>query len=326
MNSNLPKSLALTRSTDGPTPSRVGVDQSNPVSLGWLQKEGAGLLNQADLSRLAKLLKQRPGRGMAPVRTIHHFACTGGTLIARGLQSQPNTLLLSEVDPLSTLQFKTQRSRFAPTDPILLARGALNPIDETTAVEMFTASVRALHGRMHQIGRHLILRDHAHSHFCTEVDWSARPSLAGMLIDVVPLRSIVSVRHPIDSFIALGRNNWCHFSPFTLEEYSRRYLAFLSAYEHVPIVRYERFVSDPDETMREICMHLDLTYNPDWKALISIMKMSGDSGRRGDKIAPRSRRDYTEDLVQEAQASVSYLDLCQRLGYDGDISGPESPV
>jgi hypothetical protein len=326
MNSNLPKSVALTRSADGPASSQAGVDQSNPVSLGWLQKEGADLLRQVDLGHLAKFLEQRPAREPTPVRTIHHFACTGGTLISRGLQSQPNTLLLSEVDPLSTLQFKTQRSRFAPTDPILLARGALNPIDETTAVEMFVASVKALHGRMRQIGRHLILRDHAHSHYCTEVDWSARPGLANMLVGVVPLRSIVSVRHPIDSFIALERNNWCHFSPFTLEEYSRRYLAFLSAYEHVPIVRYERFVSDPDETMREICMHLALSYNPDWKALISIMKMSGDSGRRGDKIAPRSRRDYTEDLVQEAQASVSYLDLCQRLGYDGEISGPGNSV
>lgn len=326
MNSNLPKSVALTRSADGHNPSQAGVDQPSQVSLGWLNREGVNHLSQVDLGRLAKILKQRPARDEASVRTIHHFACTGGTLICRGLQSQPNTLLLSEVDPLSTLQFKTQRSRFAPTDPILLARGALNPIDETTAAEMFAASVKALHVRMHQIGRRLILRDHSHSHFCTEADWSERPSLVQMLADVVPLRSIVSVRHPIDSFIALERNNWCHFSPFTLEEYSRRYLAFLSAYEHVPIVRYERFVSDPDETMREICMHLDLSYNPDWKALISIMKMSGDSGRSGNKIIPRLRRDYTEDLVREARESASYFELCQRLGYDDELAGPESSV
>ncbi|WP_158025524.1 MULTISPECIES: sulfotransferase [Maricaulis] len=265
---------------------------------------------------MATLLSQRPVGEPAPIRTIHHFACTGGTLIARGLQSQPNSLLLSEVDPLSTAQLNTQRSRFAPTDPILLARGALNPVDEGTAVEMFGAAVKVLYTRLNRTGRRLILRDHTHSQFCTDVDYGARPTLAAMLADVAPLRSIVTVRHPIDSYLALDQNGWRHFSPFSLEEYARRYLAFLAAYEDVAIIRYESFVSDPDETMRGICRRLELVYNPDWKALLSAVQLSGDSGRRGDKIAPRSRRAYSDDLVQEAQASTSYQALCLQLGYD----------
>ncbi|WP_297731516.1 sulfotransferase [uncultured Maricaulis sp.] len=280
-------------------------------------------MSQADLRSLSELLKTRPKSDLTPIRTVHHFACTGGTLIARGLQSQPNALLLSEVDPLSTIQLNTQRSRFAPTDPILLARGALSPIDEDTAVEMFCASMKALHARMDRIGRRLILRDHAHSQFCTDTDWERRPTLAAMLADWFPLRSIVTVRHPIDSYLALDRNDWRHFSPFSLEEYARRYLAFLSAYQNVAIIRYERFVSDPDETMREICRHLELAYNPDWKALISVMRLSGDSGRRGDKIAPRSRRDYSDELVVEAEASGAYQDLCLQLGYDAELDRAE---
>ncbi|GJL96295.1 MAG: hypothetical protein DHS20C06_01120 [Hyphobacterium sp.] len=324
MSSPPPKSVALALSGNSNTPSLEGAEPGKRVGLNWLNSEGTRRLNQNALARLSKLLNQRPARNLESVRTIHHFACTGGTLVARGLQSQPNTLLLSEVDPLSTLQFKTQRSRFAPTDPILLARGALNPIDDTTAVEMFVASVTVLKDRMQQIGRHLILRDHAHSQFCTESDWTARPSLAHMLTDRVPLCSVLTVRHPVDSFLALDRNNWGHFSPFTLEEYSRRYLAFLSAYENVPIVRYERLVAEPDETMREVCQHLELSYNSDWKALISAVNMSGDSGRRGDKIAPRPRREYTEMLVRESQESASYSELCQLLEYDDKIRWPES--
>ncbi|BDX00687.1 sulfotransferase family protein [Maricaulis maris] len=282
-----------------------------------------GRMSEAELRSVSEFLKARPKYDLTPIRTVHHFACTGGTLIARGLQSQPNALLLSEVDPLSTIQLNTQRSRFAPTDPILLARGALSPIDEDTAVEMFCASMKALHGRMHRIGRRLILRDHAHSQFCTDADWEGRPTLAAMLADWFPLRSIVTVRHPIDSYLALDRNDWRHFSPFSLEEYARRYLAFLSAYQNIAIVRYERFVSDPDETMREICRHLELAYNPDWKALISVMRLSGDSGRSGDKIAPRSRRDYSDELVVEAEASGAYQDLCLQLGYDAELDRAE---
>ena len=326
MSSLSPKSVTPTLGLTSSAASLEGADYLDRIDLGWLNAVGTDRLSHEDLGRFSKLLKQRPARELAPIRTIHHLACTGGTLMARGLQSQPNTLLLSEVDPLSTLQYKTQRSRFAPTDPILLARGALNPIDDIIAVEMFKASVKVLHHRMHQIGRSLILRDHAHSQFCTEADWSTRPSLAQMLADEVPLRSVVSVRHPIDSYLALERNNWSHFSPFTLEEYSRRYLAFLSAYENVPIIKYERFVTDTDETMRDVCKYLDLSYNSDWKVLISIMKMSGDSGRRGDKIELRPRREFTKDIVQETQSSASYLDLCHRLGYDDQIGRSEGSV
>lgn len=276
-------------------------------------------LSRQDLLALARKLEQRPSRGGPVVRTVHHFACTGGTLISRGLQSQPNTMLLSEVDPLSTIQLKTQRSRFAPTDPILLARGALNPVDDETAIDMFLASLDVLCHALHEVGRNLVLRDHAHSQFCTEVDWKARPSLGGMLRGVVPMHSIVTVRHPVDSFLALERNNWRHFSPFSLDEYSRRYAAFLDEYDGIPTIRYERFVSDPDETMREICRHLDLPYNADWKALISIMKLSGDSGRRGDRISPRPRREYSDQLAQEARASSAYTELCERMGYDTSL-------
>jgi len=306
------------------TPHTGNLSSSDQGGLARSPVVAVDRLSQAELGQLSKFLKRRPAADLAPIRTIHHFACTGGTLIARGVQSQPNALLLSEVDPLSTIQLNTQRSRFAPTDPILLARGALNPIDETTAVEMFSASVKVLHARMHRIGRRVILRDHAHSQFCTDADWSQRPTLAAMLADWAPLRSIVTVRHPIDSYIALDRNNWRHFSPFSLEEYSRRYLAFLTAYRDVAVIRYESFVSDPDETMREICRHLEFVYNPDWKALISVMRLSGDSGRRGNKIAPRSRREYSEDLVREAQASDSYKELCLQLGYDAELDWPEN--
>jgi len=323
MNSTSPKSVAVTLSADSHALTPRGVDLKIRGDLDWLNNEGTDGLGQVALARLSKFLGQRPARDLAPVRTIHHFACTGGTLISKGLQSQPSTLLLSEVDPLSPLQFKTQRSRFAPTDPILLARGALNPIDDTTAVEMFVASVKVLHDRMRQTGRHLILRDHAHSQFCTDSDWTERPSLAQMLTDRLPLCSVLSVRHPVDSFLAVAQNNWRHFSPFTLEEYSCRYLAFLSEYENVPIIRYERFVAEPDDTMREVCRYLELVYNPDWKALIGVMNMSGDSGRRGDKIAPRPRRTYTEELVREAHESASFKSLCQKLEYDEKIEWPE---
>ncbi len=296
--------------------------------------EGVRRLPVENLTRLVAILDRRPRSDPAPIRTVHHFACTGGTLFSKGVQSQPNTLVLSEVDPLSSLHTKTRQSRFAPTDPILLARNVRNPIDTDTAVSMFRASIGALYERLSRTGRNLVLRDHAHSRFCTETPWRERPGLREMVEELAPVRSIVTVRHPIDSWLALAWNDWRHFSPFCLEEYAIRYLAFLDAHSDLPLIRYETFTEDPDRSMREICDILELRFNPDWKMLICVMNLSGDSGRRSHKITPRCRRIYTSDLVKEAADSQGYRSLCARLGYEAALevlpisrtAGPGSDV
>lgn len=264
------------------------------------------------LSGLMPLL-ERPAE---PIRVIQHLACTGGTLFSRCLQAQPNTTVLSELDPISTIQLKTQRSGFAPTDPILLARAGLNRIDDETAVEMFLAAVGVLRARLERTGRRLVLRGHAHSQFCTEVNWNLRPTLNEMLGGLAPVRSVVTVRHPIESFASLNHNKWHHFSPFCLDEYCLRYLAFLDRHAEIPSLRYEMLVSDPDATIRMLCDILELPFNVDWPMLIPAIRMTGDSGRRGNVIVPRPRREISGYLVEEAAQSENYHTLCERLGYD----------
>lgn len=51
------------------------------------------------------------------IRTIHHFACTGGTLIAKCLASMPNTQFISEIEPHSNM---TSKAKFTPTNFIEL--------------------------------------------------------------------------------------------------------------------------------------------------------------------------------------------------------------
>lgn len=251
-----------------------------------------------------------------PVRIIHHFACTGGTLISKSLQVQPNVFLLSEVDPLSQIQLTQRRAQFAPTDPILLARASLKSIDDETAVRMFSSSINVLYEHLVSNGQRLVLRDHTHSHYCTGVLSDSRTTLIEMVRNISRVCSVLTVRHPVDSFLALDKNGWRHFEPFSLEEYSVRYIRFLEANQGAPIFMYEDFVEDPDRVMREICEALYLPYNPDWKSLISTVKLSGDSGRSGNRIAPRPRREISDALLEQAVESQSYGRLCKKLGYD----------
>jgi hypothetical protein len=104
-----------------------------------------------------------------------------------------------------------------------------------------------------------------------------------------------------------------------MDEYCRRYLAFLQEYADVPRLRYEDFLANPAESLQGACSHLDLPYSPDFADLFSVFKLTGDSGRSGSIIAARPARETAKALREEAQASVNYQRLVSELGYDADV-------
>lgn len=256
-----------------------------------------------------------------PVRTIHHFACTGGTLISKGIAVMPNVTMLTEIDPLSTMSIEMQgKGFFMPTDLIYGARTALRPIDNALAERIFMAAIAALHSGLTETGRRLVLRDHAHSQFCTHYDADARPTLREMLASSYRVLSVVTVRHPLDSYLSLHKNSWANFSPFTLEEYSRRYLAFLERYKAQRIFHYEDFVAEPEKVLAEICEVLELSYVDGFQDLLSAVTLSGDSGRKTLGIQSRQRYEVAPAIQSEAGESTTYKALCKFLGYPADIN------
>ena len=270
---------------------------------------------------LTELLDEAATRSSAlrqaePLRIIRQFACTGGTLICRALAAQPNCTLISEVDPFNTNHLSRQKRQFAPTDLIQLADDRFEPLNDEIKEDMFLSALRVLFTRLALQGRRLILREHTHGRFCTDSDPDVRKSIS----DLVKTRfdnvlTVVSVRHPMDSFLSLKANNWQHFSPFTIDEYANRYLKFLDECVHVKVFRYEDFVKDPDKVLHDLCRQLDLPFNPSWAAIIPHLKLTGDSGRTSRKIISRERREVPPDIAEYAQASAAYRGLCKRLGY-----------
>jgi len=252
--------------------------------------------------------------GPEPIRSIHHFACTGGTLIAKCLAALPNVTLLSEIDPLSRMK-PDPRAAFSPTDIIRALRQSARRIDDSIIIASFHAAINSAAAGLARQGLHLVLRDHAHSQFCTRADAASRPTLHEMLRDAGPVLSLVSVRHPLDSFLSLEKMGWRHFSPFTLEEYSQRYMAFLDRHEGLPVIIYENFVADPQAELVRICEHLTLPFHPLALDLISAVQLTGDSGRSGSVIGPRPRREMPEALARQRDGS-GYRDLCARLDYE----------
>lgn len=273
------------------------------------------------LEQCERLLAAADIQHPPPVRTLHQLACTGGTLISRCIAAQPNTLVFSEVDPLSPFV----PGSFLPTDLIGLSRFSSRPADPETQIELFLAGLAVLYAQSQRQGQHLILREHSHGLFHFGDDIPERPNLRTLVERCYPTRSLVSVRHPFDAFLSLQETGWVqHFSPPTLDEYARRVHAFLDAHADATLIRYEDFVADPAVTMQGICEALELGYNPDFPDLFCVIALSGDSGRRGDVISARPRRAYPPDLEQEAQASEAFCSLLNRLDYCLDTTADQS--
>lgn len=270
------------------------------------------------LQQSRTLVEQSTALDDEPVRMLHHFACTGGTLISRCVAALPNIFMISELDPLSPLGLGGERPAFAPTDLIRHLRYSLRPVPDTVIEEVFCAAYRVMQERLAQRGFRVVVRDHTHSHYCTGPQIPTRTSLRALLERDHRVLSFVTVRNPLESFISMVKLVQSHerFSPWNFDEYCRRYLVFLDDYADVPCLRYEDFVADPATHLRQISEALQLPWNEQALDLIAIIRLTGDSGRRGDNITARPPKSLPGDLVEEARQSRHFPPLMSRLGYD----------
>ena len=164
----------------------------------------------------------------------------------------------------------------------------------------------------------LIIRYHSHTDFC----FGPRPSsicpVADYLYPEYALRSVLTVRHPLDSYLGLLAQNWeTQFTPSTLDEYSQRYHAFLDRYNTVPLRRYEDFCTNPSPFMEDICQMLEISYHPSFISRFVDIRNGGESGIiKQRQIAAPQRRPIPLAAEDETESSECYKQPISRLGYD----------
>lgn len=276
----------------------------------------------ADSLRAALVAHGTPARPV--IRAVHHLACSGGTLIARAIAAQARVYLLSEVDPFTTLM---QQGNFQPpTDVIQAARNGGRALDPAVTEAMFLAALTALCQGTAARGSTAVLRVHSHSQFHTKADPDSRPGLQRLLAAQFTAHQVVTLRHPLDCWLALVANDWLHFDPPTLDHYCARSLDFVAATAALPRVFYEDFVTDPETVMPRLLAALDIDATPGWQGRMGLAALTGDSGRKGATIAPRPRRPVPAETAAAAAASPAYDALCARLGYDPDPAAAARPA
>ena len=246
------------------------------------------------------------------IRTIHHLACTGGTLLAKCLASMHSVALISEINPLNRCG-----SKFEPTNPLLLLERSHRELSTEERIDIFKIQIKQAFEICQKDDVDLILRDHSHTDFHFGKEVSMMCPLRDCLSIDYDLISVVTVRNPLDSYLALVSNGWeKQFYPNDLNEYSKRYLAFLEKYNELEIIRYEDFCANPLAIMKKLCEILHLEFNKDFSRSFGNKNLSGDSGRTGlEAIEVRQRRPIPKELEPYIENSKYYLELVQQLGY-----------
>ena len=271
--------------------------------------EKSSLINAKERNQIIKELSQIYEKPV--IRSIHHFACTGGTLISKCLASMPNIALISEVNPMNR-----HDSQFTPTNPLLLLERSLRTFTTEEKLDIFKEQVAKAMLLCQKEDHDLILRDHSHTDFCVGNEVSDTYAIKDFLSEDYQLIYVLTVRHPLDSYLSLVSNGWEHFCPKGIHEYSRRYLAFIDKYSPSEIIRYEDFCENPPEVMKRICGILRIGYDKDFLNTFGKKILSGDSGRTGiEIIEKRKRRPVSKEIISELEKSTYYSELVDRLNY-----------
>lgn len=265
---------------------------------------------QSLLARCEQVVKQQAANSKPVLRIIHHFACSGGTLISKCIAAQPNVFLLSEQHPTTRLGFDPSKGVYTPRDIITQAMYANIPQVDTLAETLFVQNVIATEKHVREQGGYLVLRAHSHADYCTQNPLPDTDSLTRLLSPHFEIKHLVTVRNPIDSFLSLKRNKWLAFNPKSFDEYCKRLLIFINSFSGYKVLKYEDFVNDSHAMLAIILNELQLPYEAYSLGYIENFKISGDSGRSSHFISKRERVELESEYLQELVASKNFKNVC----------------
>jgi len=240
------------------------------------------------------------------IRVIQHLACTGGTIISKCISALPNVFLLSEAHPNSQLFPPDGKPMYLPSDISSLCKYAQIPNSKELSEKLFLDNIVEVSKHVSKHAGTLVIREHTHSDFHVGDSVECPSPVIELLSKQFQVKSILSMRDPVDSYLSLLNNGWVHFSPDNFEEYCARIVEMLKFYANTYTFLYEDFIEAPEENLKIICDVLDLNYSEFSIDLFSLEVVTGDSGRNSGSISKRARREMSNSFIVEIEESKSY--------------------
>lgn len=256
------------------------------------------------------------------LRIIHHWPCSGGTLISKCIASMNNVVFLNEIHPYAYLRhLKTEENEYLPTDLIRQLSFDRNGRNSNLCNSAFIGAVKEINKKTFEMNNFLVIRDHSYIDFFN----GPIPRKSSLIFELFSesyfLVRIFTIRHPLDSWLSLKDNKWDKGIQFnSFNEFCLRIKIMINAMKGVPIFYYEKFCMEPEKEMKSISESLNLKYNMNFKKNFFSIKLSGDSGRSGPEIKSRIRRKADNEFQDYILNCKNYIDLCKILNYKVDYN------
>lgn len=107
-----------------------------------------------------RLFHQRSDSNDNVIGTLHHLACTGGTIISKSLAAMTQSYVLSEIHP-----YRTSAVRFDPMAAVAQFAAQYGKLTRAEARSALACQLAIIARRAQKDGRRLVIRDHSHSDF-----------------------------------------------------------------------------------------------------------------------------------------------------------------
>jgi len=241
------------------------------------------------------------------VRTIHHLASSGGTVICKAIAALPRVVLLSEMNPGGGYLF-------SPRDPFTqVIKNYPDLFPGRTLDDVFLQRIEEVHAACVAKGLSLVVRDHSYTDFLGPR--IRRQRLRPVLSRSFTLQSIATVRNPVDAWLSMSASKF-NGSLAGFTDYCSRVSSFLDAYADLPLFRYEDFVAAPEVETSRMAAALGLEFDPGFVTRMDAIQVTGDSGRlrRNTEIQSLQRREMPPELAAEI-ALPENRSVLERLGY-----------
>src|SRR5690554_3748477 len=150
---------------------------------------------QSLLERCAAVVKASNANTKPTLRIIHHFACSGGTLISKCLAAQPNVFLLSELHPTTRLGMNINKAAYTPRDITTQAIYGRVPNVDALAEKVFVSGIIETEKHIREHGGYLVLRAHTHADYCTDKPIPEIDTVTRLLAPHFELKQVVTVRN-----------------------------------------------------------------------------------------------------------------------------------
>ena len=279
--------------------------------------------------------------------TIHHAPCTGGSIISQILAAATNSILVSEISPFAKISGdRSNPIHFNPTSLLWLLEYNSRDLSEKNKLKYFISQLDISIEHSKELNKNLLLRDHTHTTFNWYNDelFLMNKRLGSSLLECIKyfyhkeekkidfplIKPIISVRHPLDSFIAARYKGWlsgmCR-EGINIDNYCERLLNFqnyMKINESAIVIRYEDLCLGINESLKKLFLNLNINYEIPSLEQINVINVTGKSGRKSINIEPRERiiELVNNELISDLESSKNYKKYCILNEYNPNYLSP----